>query len=497
MSESSLLILSDIHYFNLAESNPGETDRECDLGAELVARALRDAQRRSNLDAIVLLGDLVEDGSSDGAIPDLLEIRDNVRQQAPKLPCIVVPGNHDPDAETVLRLFEDEPGIHDINGYLLYTFVDSWDENDVGHRNAEQMARFRNVAEGTNQPLIALQHNPLYPPIESDYPYILDDHISVMSQYAECALAASLSGHYHPGQEPTSVDGVTYWTCPSLSKPPFAYGIARFRGPKVEIQRYALKLPEKYSLFDVHCHTQYAYCADNITAPDAIRRTSLFGLRGLCLSEHADQLYLTRKEHDEAYVYTHPDYWARSRPANCQRLPDYRRYTEPLRTETVKIGLEVEPDLPGRPGAHPDDLEGWDLLLGAVHWIPPSVTSEKAMRSEYLERTRSLLANGCRILAHPFRFFSRNDLPVPRNLYEPVTDLLKEYDAAAEINFHSNQPDPDFFKLCIRKNVRIALGSDSHKCGEVADFHPHIDFLRQITGQDTFQNILFPARDEI
>ena len=62
--------------------------------------------------------------------------------------------------------------------------------------------------------------------------------------------------------------------------------------------------------------------------------------------------------------------------------------------------------------------------------------------------------------------------------------MLKQTNTAAEINFHTNEPPADFFRLCIANCVKLTLGSDAHNLYEIGDFALHLDFLRQC-GVDT------------
>jgi len=494
MSDLVLVILSDVHFLAASEVGLSGAGRECDLGAELVQRALADARRRSGFDALVLLGDLLEAGGAPGATADAAALEEVVREAAGEVPRIVVPGNHDGDADLLLTIFDDEPGLHEVKGYRLYSFLDTWEENDVCRRPPHATERFKEEANRGGGPLIVLQHNPLHPPIESDYPYTIADREAVMAAYEETQVVLSLSGHYHAGQPPSTAGTVRYYTCPALSKNPFRYALVRLRGREVSISEHALRLPCEPPLVDVHTHTQYAYCGDDVTAEGVIRRARLFGLGGVCLTEHADQLYLTREEHGEHYAVQDNDYWRAPRSERSERMPRYRRDMEPLRSEFVKLGLEVELDGLGRPGVRPQHLHGWDLLLGAVHWVPgeaEGITFEAAKRA-FMANVSGLLASGIHVLAHPFRFFRRNGLPRPVDLYRPVARMLAERGVAAEINFHTNEPDPEFFATCIEEGVKIALGSDAHALREVADFQPHFALLQQAAGRREVAGLLYP-----
>jgi histidinol phosphatase-like PHP family hydrolase len=96
-----------------------------------------------------------------------------------------------------------------------------------------------------------------------------------------------------------------------------------------------------------------------------------------------------------------------------------------------------------------------------------------------MRETERLLRHRITVLAHPFRFFRRAGLATPVHLYSGMARLLAEHGVAAEINFHTNQPDPRFIRDCVEQGVRIALGSDSHDIVEVGEFAPHLQVLEQ------------------
>ena len=114
------------------------------------------------------------------------------------------------------------------------------------------------------------------------------------------------------------------------------------------------------------------------------------------------------------------------------------------------------------------------------------------MKREFLFRTESLLRYGVQILAHPFRVFPFGlRQPVPEELFEPVAELLKRYGVAAEINFHHNNPEPEFFSLCVKKGVKLSFGSDSHNLYEVGFFLPHFRFLRELGVAGRLDEVLY------
>ncbi|MFW5798094.1 MAG: PHP domain-containing protein, partial [Planctomycetota bacterium] len=178
-------------------------------------------------------------------------------------------------------------------------------------------------------------------------------------------------------------------------------------------------------------------------------------------------------QHDDAMVQ-------RAVEAGRQRMVEYRRMVDPLRGPAVRLGLEVDLRRDGSLLLHPDDRAGWDVLVGALHRIPAWGEGElNQQRAEelFMTETEKMLATGVDVLAHPFRIFRRSGMERPPHLYEPLAELLARYGVAAEINYHTNDPDPAFVSACVERGVKIALGSDSHDLAEVGEFWPHLDCL--------------------
>jgi len=495
MSELTLLVVGDTHFLDSARAEPSDPTRECRLAGELLQRAVLDARRRGGFDAVVLLGDMVDAGQAPGADRDVAVIEQILHEASADVPRIIVPGNHDGDVELVLSIFSERPGMREVGGYRIYNFADRWDERNVCLRTQDEMQRFAQQARASDdKPLIVVQHNPLHPPIESDYPFMPPNRDAIMSAYSDAGVLLSLSGHYHAGQPLCESGGVLYYTCPALCESPFRYALVRLHGREVDVSEHQLRHQDNPPLFDVHSHTQYAYCGRGVSATEVIRRAGIFGLAGVCLTEHADQLYATRQEHDSGYGGDHPDFWCAPRSNESERMPRYRAEITPLRSDFVKLALEVELDAVGRPTLRQSDRDGWDMLIGSMHWIPGGVSglSLDEVKRRFMRDTERILRFGVAVLAHPFRFFRRSDLAPPRDLYRPVARLLAQYGAAAEINFHCNQPDPEFFAICIERGVKIALGTDTHELWEAGDLHPHLSVLRAAAGREDVTDLLFP-----
>jgi histidinol phosphatase-like PHP family hydrolase/predicted MPP superfamily phosphohydrolase len=483
-----LVIIADVHYVDQADHICPIPKRNASLGSELIQRVRQRIQRTGLPDVIVLMGDLVDNGDAPGAEQDLTALKAELDDIG--IPVLVVPGNHDGDPERLLRLFGDHPGLHEINGVLLMTFADRYAPDDRAARSPEGLALIRETASAhPDAPLLVFQHNPIHPPVESSYPYNLTNAPEVMKSYAEHGVVLSVSGHLHGGSPLCFSDHVGYVTCPALCEAPFRYLRVRVRGHELAVREESLKMSEAPPLVDSHVHTEYAYCASTVTAVDAIERAEKFGLSGITLTEHAGQLYVSSEDYWGARFLNEPELLRWSRAEGQDRMRAYRAGMQALRSSFVRIGLEVECDRNGELALLDEDRAGWDLLIGAVHFLPE--TFEGDTERGFMALTEKLLQQKVAVLAHPFRYFRRQGMDIPRHLFRPMAHLLAKYGVAAEINFHTNEPDPDFFRCCIEEGVPIALGSDSHALYEVGEFAPHLDVLRRAGAAERLENVLF------
>jgi histidinol phosphatase-like PHP family hydrolase/predicted MPP superfamily phosphohydrolase len=520
-----LLILADIHYVDEAQHTCRIPKRRTELGLELVRRVWNRAVRSGRPDAVVLMGDLVDNGDADGADKDLARLCDELADKG--VPVLVVPGNHDGDYERLFRIFgktgdsyrflpvgtrtRAERSAHGqksatVPSFLVLTFADRYGLDDQANRSREELSLVAQTRrQHPDSPIIVFQHSPVHPPIESDYPYNLGNRDEVMAAYAEAGVTLSVSGHYHGGLPLSQVNGVGYVTAPALCEAPFRFLRVRVRGrerqaghgdpalqlglrpnlggAEYSVEEISLAMDAGLGLVDHHAHTQFAYCADDITAEAAIARAQDFGLAGITFAEHAAHLYLSRDDYSRAAFLDDPGIMRREREAGRGRMAQYRRMARRLRSDFVRFGLEVECDGDGGLTLLDEDRDGWDILVGALHYLPElrnGGASSAEVNRGFMAANERICGHGVAVLAHPFRIFRRNKQTTPTELYRPMADLLAATGVAAEVNFHTNQPDPRFFALCLERGVRIALASDAHALHEVGEFAPHLELLRKL-----------------
>ena len=462
----TILALSDLH---AAESPQGRGKRG-DLAAVLVRKALlRLAHGGIKPDLIVLLGDTAhESPQNDGTLLSA------VYAEAAKagVPCLSVRGNHDGPGHY-------DSGLHAFGGYNFFVFSDDYAKSGKVSRSREQLAALG--AAGKKTPLIALQHCPVFPDIASAYPYLPKNAADVRTAYENAGVVLSLSGHYHKGQRCAKHNGVTYHTVRALYETPFCFSVVELTGRRVKITEHELKNPVA-GIADSHSHTQFAYCATTVTAEKSIDLARELGVARQYLTEHTFQLYFDKPE-GMSFAWKHdpaiPERVWRT-PGRC-RMEAYRAWARRLRSDFVRIGLEADMLDDGRLLLAPEDADGWDVIVGALHEVTGRDSSKTQRQAEtlFLKDMERIVQTPINILAHPFRFFRRKKYDHPVHLYKPVVKILAGTGIAAEINFHTYNPDPEFVRLCLEHGVKISLGSDAHDLAECGEFWPHLRVLEQ------------------
>ncbi|HNS32803.1 MAG TPA: PHP domain-containing protein [bacterium] len=250
-----------------------------------------------------------------------------------------------------------------------------------------------------------------------------------------------------------------------------------------------------YTIFDNHCHTEFAYCSTDITVSDAVAKAKDAGMEYIAFTEHASHLYF-----ENAVCWnslSDPSFMKRANMLCPTRMEDYRNEIKKHSPCFAKTGFEVDVDRSGNLNLLPEDRQDAAMLVGGIHFLfsDREFSSCTAQKKEelFMRSNEALCKQGISVLAHPFRIFCRNNLPLPRHLYKPVARMLKSYRVAAELNFHYNNiSDPAFFETCLEEGVKISPGTDSHCIEEVGVFDRHADFLESIgVSEENFKEIIF------
>ncbi len=479
-----MAVISDIHYSDedMALKSKGR------LGDILLLRAVHRINRMIRPDVTVLLGDLLNDGSE----PDSGCKRRRLMECIWKLesPVIVIPGNHDGNADDFYRDFPRPPAWIDIRGHRLVPFLDAEEPAFNARRSAADLQRMLDARADFNGPIIQLQHTALFPPELHPCPYNYNNIEEITTQMRKANIRYSVSGHYHPGIDGLTTDTGTFIVAPALCEEPFTFMEIVIDNERMTATRHPLQMPPHLKLFDAHVHTPMAYCSENMDVVRTVELAAAFGLAGMAFSEHSGHLYFTRQTYWSGHCLTAGLAGA---DAADNRMEDYLALIDPV-APPARIALEVDCDFDGQLLVHAHDRNRVEFLLGAIHVLPSlrgdRIDPEKAA-DEFLAELQTMVRSEIEILAHPFRVFRRAGQPAPERLYAPVIRLLRDHGVAAEINFHTNTPDPEFFAQCLRAGVKVSLGSDAHNLYEVGEFAPHLELLAQSGCQGDLRDILW------
>jgi len=467
-----IAIISDIHAPGCSE-NP---QIRGELAEMLLLRAINRFNRWIIPDIVIICGDLVDGNDNDVA---RLWV-EKIRQILEKLGCpyIAVRGNHDPSADYFYKVFECKEQI-DFAGIRFLVFDDRQEPEFCASRTAEQISRFKNARANFNGPIISVQHVPLFPAGMAECPYVYTNAEQIIAEMKKQNIFMAISGHYHKGLGHIQSQGMNFIAAPAASESPFKYMVVEVDGEKVSATTDCMQLPPELELVDRHVHTQLAYCSENMDAASILKLYKDFGLADIVFTEHSGQLYFNRDSFwaGDCFVNGLADIKKKE-----NRMEQYFELMKRNNVPAKSIGLEVDFDYSGRAMIKPADKSRAGFLMGSIHklaemWKQP--IDMQAVQQEYLFRTEAVLKSGVSVLAHPFRLFHRNGGELSVDLFSKVIKMLKDYKTAAEVNFHSQEAEFEFVKMCIDSGVKLSLSSDCHNMYELGELWPHLKMLEK------------------
>lgn len=470
----TIAVIADVHFGQDQTNSP----RRCGIADVLLERAVRRLNRLIRPDAVLVLGDLVDDGNAPGAEDRLQTLRASLDKL--ECPYLAIPGNHDGDSEQFYRVFSRPKPVEDIGGARFLAFVDQEEPRFNASRSKADIDRIRRAGENYDGPLITLQHVCLFPTRYDDIaPYNYTNAPEVIAALKDAGVTLSVSGHHHHGGEDIEEDGVTYVNAPGLCESPFPFLTITVGADEIHTQRHELAMPRDLELRDNHIHTELAYCAENMSVDRTIALAHEFGLAGITFTEHSGQLYFDRKPY---WSKTWLDAGIDGADPQYNRMSAYLQLKRTHEDNYAQFSLEVDCDARGDLVLRPEDRKQFGYITGTIHALP-ELTAERPPQprdvDDFLFLVDAMGQKGIRILAHPLRIFRRAGWEAPVELFEPTAKLLQQHDVAAEVNFHSNEPPLGFVRCCLDQGVKFSFGSDAHNLAEIGDFAYQIDLLRK------------------
>ncbi|MCE5322908.1 metallophosphoesterase [bacterium] len=469
-----IAVIGDIHYKNISLDECAK--RRSAIAHILLLRTVQRLNRYIKPDVTLILGDLIDDPDSPSALEELQTLKSITDRLDSRL--IVIPGNHDPDADVFYSVFDRPSSITDIDDIRFVTFIDNEEPDSNASRSLADIKLMKSARNGHAGPIISLQHVPLFAPRSGPSPYSLTNAQEVWSAFDDNNCTLSISGHYHAGDNQVQNGTGKSIIVPALCESPFSFVEIEMDGDAVSTRQHQLSLPPELKLIDYHVHTPFAYCQENMDPELTVQLADEFGLGGFVFTEHSGQLY-----------FDLPTFWnaefmqdgLATDHGHQDRLSDYfelaSHYCPP-----AYLGLELDCDYSGKPVVRPEDMQKIQVRLASIHWLEELKKSEPDMdkaSDEMLRRLSVMFEHGIDILAHPFRIFHGTKNKVPERLVDPLVRLLREHNVAAEINFHNQITSEEFVIKCVESGVKLAFGSDSHNLYEVGEHYPHLQLMER------------------
>jgi len=485
--KTEIAVIADIHFGERAESPQVRSE----IADVLLLRTVNRLNRMIKPDVTLILGDVVNEGNSPCAENHCRRARDIIDRI--ESPTIVIPGNHDCDTDRFYTFFDRPNEVTDINGVRFITFLDPERPEYNAERTVGDLARMAAARADFAGHIVMLQHVPLFPPGRSECPFNYlnaDQVIATMQRYG---ITLAVSGHYHAGVDLIRTEQGSFIAAPALCESPFDFLQITLDGNEITAKRHALQMPKSLNLVDLHIHSPFAYCNQNMDIPRALALADDFGLAGFAFTEHSGHLYFNRD------TYWKGDFLSEGINAADEADRRVDGYFQALRRAGCpqdRIAMEVDCDFRGNPVIRPEDRAGTAFIIGAVHALKELRTERpdlKRAQDQFLAVQQRFLRSGIKVLAHPLRVFVDSGQQTPPALFEPLVRMLRENNVAAEINFNTKQPLPEFISLCIKAGVKLTFGSDAHNLCAIGELAPHLDLLRSCGFDGSLDDIMLPV----
>lgn len=474
-----IAVVSDLHF--ASEKLPNAPLRHGEYSDTFLLRAVHRFNRFIRPDVVLVAGDLINNALD----PDVPELLEKLKKTLDLLtvPYRVIPGNHDPVPDVFYKVFPEHRQMLDVGRFRFVPFADPETPVNNACRQPEDFERMRLARENWDGELIALQHVPVGPPGDHPCWYNFDNANDVLAAMKKYRFTACISGHEHAGLPVRELDGTTLICTPGLCESPFSYLVIDIDAANtVHVSRENLALEAALKLEDHHVHTTFAYCNENLALSKTRELARLFHLARIVYTEHSSHLLFSR---EDLRQYKHFLQGLSGADPADSRLEQYLQAQQTIQPDLELTGMELDYDRYGQPVLPPPVKDRLAFRNGAVHNLSSSIQTAplEVLKKDFMQMNEAVLQSGVEAVAHPFRIFSfntRNPHPVPEDLFLPLVKLLKKYGTAAEMNFHYNKPDEEFFALCVANGVKISLGTDTHNLYEVGEFYPHMKLLDKI-----------------
>ena len=238
---------------------------------------------------------------------------------------------------------------------------------------------------------------------------------------------------------------------------------------------------------DCHTHSELSPCAEDIT----LEKSASFAKRNnlhFVVSDHSYVFYFNkgiRRKAEEKGINLFTDkegieIFRQIRKEKRQEIKEnilkHHQKIMSYRNEGAIPGVEIDILSNGQLVFEEEFMGKFPALIGGLHYLKVEKDNfEKRFKSQIL----SFMGQGINLLAHPFRILLSKGLLIKDSLIFWTVEKAKEYNVALEVNSHFRFPEIDkkMCKWCIKKGVKIAISTDSHRVSEFGDFSYHYKML--------------------
>jgi 3',5'-cyclic AMP phosphodiesterase CpdA len=217
-------LVTDLHYRG-AVPGTSRIARRHSREALFLLEAALERFHLARVDALVCLGDVVDDPTHPAAIDDLVAVRQAM--DSLDAPTWVLPGNHDPKPGAFYEVFQTPQRAARLGDCEIIAFPEDrpLEGEEVAARSAallDEEARLLGNVPDCVAWTLCLQHYLIWPERNEGYPHNYYNASAIREvMEASPRRILSLSGHYHPGAYVASHNGVTYMVGAALCEAPF------------------------------------------------------------------------------------------------------------------------------------------------------------------------------------------------------------------------------------------------------------------------------------
>ncbi|WP_428083785.1 PHP domain-containing protein [Candidatus Hadarchaeum sp.] len=212
--------------------------------------------------------------------------------------------------------------------------------------------------------------------------------------------------------------------------------------------------------FDFHTHTRYS---DGTSShAEIVEAAVVRGLEALAFTDHGPELKV-----------------GVAKEKMSQMLEDIKMVEEEAE---IPVLAGIEANVISRYGVldvEEEFIKKIDLVSIGIHDMEEIYLSDEA--HEYLSRAvRAIERQRVDVFCHPF-FYNVDLLPcLSWDEIEDFVDLAAEKDVAMEVNVKYRVPSDDFISLCLKKGVKLSIGSDAHRASEVGKIDWALSALKRV-----------------